>query len=176
MTGTNDKRVSSETRQQLIALLPRLRRFAYSLTGNLDEADDLIQAACERALRHLDQWQEGTELDRWMFKIIRNLRIDNLRSQQLRGESVDPHTVPEISGGNDDRLVEAQQTLEKVNQAMAALPEEQRMVLTLVSVDGLSYREAAAILEIPVGTVMSRLARARRQLYARVHGNDSRPK
>jgi len=172
MTGSNDKRVTPETRQQLLALLPRLRRFAYSLTGNLDEADDLIQAACEKALKHLDQWQVGTELDRWMFRIIRNLRIDHLRSQQLRGESVDPQTTPEVANDNDDRRIEAQQTLEKVSQAMAALPEEQRMVLILVSVDGLSYREAAEVLEIPVGTVMSRLARARRQLHALVHGSD----
>lgn len=168
----------SDTRQQLIALLPRLRRFAFSLTGNLDEADDLVQAACEKALKNMNQLTDNSTLDRWMFRIIRNLHIDQLRSQQVRGPSVDPQATPEIPARGDEPVIEARQTLDVVNQAMAALPEDQRMVLVLVSVDGLSYREAAEILEVPVGTIMSRLARARRQLYKLVHdintpGNES---
>jgi len=157
--------VTEPVEAQLIALLPRLRRFALGLTGSRDEADDLVQAACERALTRLHQWQPDTRLDSWMFRIIKTIWIDQWRSDKARGEHVDLDSVQPPTGSNGRHVTEVQNTLEAVCRAMEQLPEDQRLVLILVSVDGLSYEEAAAVLETPVGTIMSRLARARRRLH-----------
>ena len=156
--------VAEDVRQQLIALLPRLRRFALSLTGAHADADDLVQAACERALTRLHQWQPDTRLDSWMFRIIKTIWIDQWRSYQARGEQVDLDSIEPV-GSNGRHVTEVKNTLEVVCKAMEKLPDDQRLVLTLISVDGLSYEEAAAVLEVPVGTVMSRLSRARRRLH-----------
>lgn len=157
--------VADDTRQQLIALLPRLRRFALGLTGSRDEADDLVQAACERALSRLHQWQPETRLDSWMFRIVKTIWIDQWRSDKARGEHVDLDNIEPLVGSNGRHTVEVRDTLDAVCRAMQRLPDDQRLVLTLVSVDGLSYEEAATVLEVPVGTVMSRLARARCRLH-----------
>lgn len=157
--------VADDTRQQLIALLPRLRRFALGLTGSRDEADDLVQAACERALSRLHQWQPETRLDSWMFRIVKTIWIDQWRSDKARGEHVDLGNIEPLVGSNGRHTVEVRDTLDAVCRAMQRLPDDQRLVLTLVSVDGLSYEEAATVLEVPVGTVMSRLARARCRLH-----------
>lgn len=167
--------MTEDVRQQLIALLPRLRRFAYSLTGSLDAADDVLQTACERALSRSHQWQPGTRLDSWMFRIMQTVWIDWLRAQAVRGATIDLE-VAERSGATgvwSDN--EAGHTLELVIRAMQQLPEEQRIIIALISVDGLSYRETAAALDIPVGTVMSRLARARRRLYEMINSVNSGP-
>ena len=156
--------VAEDVRQQLIALLPRLRRFALSLTGAHADADDLVQAACERALTRLHQWQPDTRLDSWMFRIIKTIWIDQWRSDKARGEQVDLDGIEPI-GSNGRHVTEVKNTLEVVCKAMEKLPDDQRLVLTLISVDGLSYEEAAAVLEVPMGTVMSRLSRARRRLH-----------
>ena len=162
--------MSADPRQQMVALLPRLRRFAYALTGSLDEGDDIVQSACERALARLHQWQPGTRLDSWMFRIIQTTWIDRLRARRVRGEESDPEVLERQATGDHGRAVEHRLLLAKTQAAMAALPEDQRAVLALVSVDGLSYKEAAAVLELPIGTVMSRLARARAKLHRLVHG------
>ncbi|MGE0726278.1 MAG: sigma-70 family RNA polymerase sigma factor [Alphaproteobacteria bacterium] len=145
---------------QLIALLPRLRRFARGLARNLSDADDLVQAACERALARAHQWQPGTRFDSWMFRIVQTIWIDQMRARAVRGEAdaVDPEAQP-----TDEtvRRAEARLSLGEVQRAVARLPEEQRTVLMLVTVEGLSYKEAADSLRVPIGTVMSRLARAR---------------
>lgn len=154
-----------ELSQQIVALLPRMRRFAYSLTGSRDEGDDIVQAACERALNRLHQWQPGTRLDSWMFRIIQTTWIDRLRTRRVRGEDYAPDALEFQVGEDGRRITEARLMLKRVRQAIGQLPEDQRSVLVLVTVDGLSYREAADILEIPLGTVMSRLARARRRLH-----------
>ena len=151
--------------EELVRLVPRLRRFALGLCGSRSDADDLVQAACERALSRLHQWQPDTRLDSWMFRIIKTIWIDQWRSQKARGEHVDIDAIEPPAGSNGRHVTEARNTLEVVCRAMERLPDEQRLVLTLVSVDGLSYEEAAAVLEVPVGTVMSRLTRARRRLY-----------
>lgn len=152
---------------ELVALLPRLRRFGAGLTGSLDAADDLVQAACERALRAPERYVPGTRLDSWMFRIMQNLWIDQRRSQRRRGSSTsDPEALAALIGADGRRVTEASLTLETVWAAMDALPEEQRMVLVAVCVEGLGYAEAATLLEVPVGTVMSRLFRARRNLGA----------
>jgi RNA polymerase sigma-70 factor, ECF subfamily len=154
---------------QLIALLPRLRRFALGLTTDPDRADDLVQAGCERALARRQQWQAGTRLDSWLFRILQNLWIDQLRSPQHRTES-DEEAMNELADRDWDQDIEARLTLEQVLQAVAQLPPPMRAVLMLVCVEGQAYKEAAATLELPVGTVMSRLSRARLELHRRLHG------
>ena len=156
--------VSEHTKQQMVALLPRLRRFALALCGSMDEADDLVQAACERALSRLDQWQPGTRLDSWMFRIVQTTWIDRTRATRVRGAPVDPDDLVHLQGEDGRRTTEAALTLDTVRRRVAALPEEQRVVLVLVTVDGLSYRQAADVLGVPIGTVTSRLARARCRL------------
>jgi RNA polymerase sigma-70 factor (ECF subfamily) len=145
---------------QLIAVLPRLRRFARGLTGSAVEADDLVQAACERALARQHQFQEGTRFDSWMFRIVQTIWIDQIRSRDVRKE--DGHVAEERLGSDEPvRRVEARLALAEVRRAVDRLPPDQRAALLLVTVDGLSYKEAADVVGVPVGTIMSRLARAR---------------
>lgn len=155
----------SDLRQQIVALLPRLRRFAYSLTGSLDEADDLVQAACERALGRLDQFTPDSRLDSWMFRIVQTVWIDRTRYGARWRKVSDPQILEALA--HDARIyeqTEARHTLALVRAAIARLPEEQRLVIALVAIDGMSYQEAANTLGVPTGTVMSRLARARIKL------------
>lgn len=157
--------MSENVKTELVALIPRLRRFAWSLTGSRDEGDDLVQASCLKALGALDQYEQGTRLDAWMFRIVRTGWIDRARFRARRPGSSDLELLESLSDdGYAERKAEARMTLEKVRAAMGRLPEEQREVLSLVAVEGLSYREAADVLGAPIGTVMSRLARARARL------------
>ena len=158
--GAKDAPAHGRFGDQLIAVLPRLRRFARGLTGAAVEADDLVQAACERALARRHQFQEGTRFDSWMFRIVQTIWIDQIRARNVRREE------GEIGGerlGSDEpvRRVEARLLLGEVRRAVECLPTDQRAALLLVTVDGLSYKEAAAVVGVPVGTIMSRLARAR---------------
>lgn len=163
MTKPLDERVRAE----MVALLPRLRRFARGLAGVADQADDLVQAACERAIARIDQWTPGTRLDSWMFRIVQTIWLDERRAAKVRtgegridaAEAVDP----ELSV-NGARQMEAHLTYDAVRRVIAKLPEEQRLVIMLVCVEGQTYKEAADSLGIPIGTVMSRLARARASL------------
>jgi RNA polymerase sigma-70 factor, ECF subfamily len=158
--------VTDEIRTRMIALLPRLRRFAAVLTGNLDQADDLVQETCVRALSRVDQWQPGTRLDSWMYRIAQNLWLDRVRANRARGEIVAIDTVEAVMAGSDGRdVAESRLTLAAVNAALKKLSPDQQIVVALVCVEGASYKEAAAIMDIPIGTVMSRLARARRELH-----------
>jgi RNA polymerase sigma-70 factor (ECF subfamily) len=152
--------MSAPFSDQLIAVLPRLRRFARGLTGSAAEADDLVQAACERALSREHQFQAGTRFDSWMFRIVQTIWIDQLRARNVRAE--DPEVEEERLGSDEPvRRVEARLALEEVRRAVTRLPAEQRNALMLVTVEGLSYKEAAEVAGVPVGTIMSRLARAR---------------
>jgi RNA polymerase sigma-70 factor, ECF subfamily len=148
---------------RIVALLPRLRRFARNLTRNPHDADDVVQTALENALKKLDQWRSDARLDSWMFKIVRNAWIDELRRRGRRDSIFLAEEAGEHVGeATLDREVE----LLSVQSAMAKLPEEQRTAVSLVLVEGLPYKEAADILEIPMGTLTSRLARARQALQA----------
>ena len=159
--------VSVSVSDQLIAVLPRLRRFARGLTGSAVEADDLVQAACERALTRAHQFQEGTRFDSWMFRIVQTIWIDQLRSRDIRREEAEDQGV-HVGTDEPARRVEARLALQEVRNALHELPAEQRAALLLVTVDGLSYKEAAEVAEVPVGTIMSRLARARIALQAKL--------
>lgn len=158
--------MASEFRDQLIALLPRLRRFALALCGERETADDLVQTACVKALASAQQWQPGTRLDSWMYKIMQNHWIDQRRAVNASGGDLLPLDEPDELPGeiSFEQQVHAQMDLAQVLRALQGLPEAQRGLLALVSIEGLSYREAAAVLELPIGTVMSRLCRARNAL------------
>ena len=163
--------------EQMVALLPRLRRFAMGLTADRDRADDLVQAGFERALDKQAQWREGSRLDSWMYRIIQNLWLDQLRAQRPV-DSIDDEVGGDLArtlaelGDDWQRRLEADMTLDRVLAAMAELPVTMRSVLMLVTVEGLSYKDTAAVLEVPIGTVMSRLARARAALLAQLDDTD----
>ena len=147
--------------RDLLAILPRLRRFAASLSHDRADGDDLCQAALEKGLRARDQWQPGTRLDSWMYRIMRNLWIDEGRARQRDARTFAPEEAGADVGYAGDKAVEQAMTLSDVDRAMQALPPEQREAIALVLVEGLSYKEAAAILNIPMGTLTSRLVRGR---------------
>ena len=147
--------------QELVAALPKLRRFAFGLTGSIDEGDDLVQAACERALARRDQYKPGTRLVSWMYRIVQTVWIDRLRHRRRGPTVMDPTALADLPGGDAAAEMESRLALAEVRRAIAGLPPEQRTVLLLISEEGAAYREAAEILQLPIGTVMSRLARAR---------------
>lgn len=162
---------TDERRQAVVALLPRLRRFARTITRHREDADDLVQLAVERALLRLEQWQPGTRLDSWMFTIVKNAWIDEVRSRVRR----DAVFLPEEMGENVGQAVgdwptDRQHERMDVHKAMAQLNDDQRMVVGLVLVEGLPYKEAAEVLGVPIGTLTSRLARARESLQAILSG------
>jgi RNA polymerase sigma-70 factor (ECF subfamily) len=167
-------RLDPTVQAELVALLPRLRRFARGLAGAPDQADDLVQAACERAIARIHQWTPGTRLDSWMFRIVQTIWLDQTRAQKVRtGEGridADSPLVEAELAVDGARDIEAQITYDAVRRCMARLPDEQRAVLLLVCVDGRSYNEAADALAIPIGTVMSRLSRARAALSRMLEG------
>jgi RNA polymerase sigma-70 factor (ECF subfamily) len=150
----------------LIALLPRLRRFAHGLSGNAADADDLAQVAIERALRARDQWQAGTRLDSWLYRIVRNAWIDTARARGRQAKLILPAEAGEQAGHDPRPDMEARLDLAVVMKAMERLPDEQREAVALVLIEGFAYREAAEILGVPPGTLASRLARGRTALLA----------
>lgn len=147
--------------QDIIRLLPNLRRFAISLCRSHDQADDLVQLTAERAFAARRQFDPSTRLEPWLFRILRNAWIDMARRNASRGSQVDIADVPDAASVDGERSAEAALMLRAVDAAMKKLGEDHRMILHLVCVEELSYSEAAEVLDIPKGTVMSRLARAR---------------
>ena len=146
---------------QIAALLPRLRRFARTIAFNREDADDLVQIAVERALNRSAQWEPGTRLDSWIFRIMKNAWIDEVRSRMRRDAVFAPEEAGEHVG---DDYAEAHQQRMAIQKAISLLSEDHRIVIGLVLVDGLPYKEAAEVLEVPMGTLTSRLARAREAL------------
>ena len=148
-------------RAELVSLLPRLRRFGRAITRHREDADDLVQLAVERALLRREQWESGTRMLSWLFKIMNNAWIDEVRSRARREQIF----APEESGAHarvspmDDHL-----NALAVRSAIDRLNDEQRIAVGLVLVEGLAYKEAAEVLGVPIGTVTSRLARAREHL------------
>jgi RNA polymerase sigma-70 factor, ECF subfamily len=149
---------------RLIDLLPRLRRYAIALSRVNDVADELVQTACERALAAQSSLTEELRFDAWMFRIVRNLWYDRLRRQRSRGEEIEIGSRDDLVVVEGEAIPERRMLLAKAAAAIDRLPDDQRELLLLVCVEDVSYREAAEILDIPMGTVMSRLARARKRV------------
>ena len=163
----NTSETSQNFHEELVALLPRLRRFARNLTRNPHDADDMVQIAIEHAITRADQRRPDARLDGWMFKILRNAWIDEVRSRGRRDKIFAPEEAGEHIGSE---MIEQEVTLMSVQAAMLRLPEEQRMAVSLVLIEGLPYKEAAEVLEVPIGTLTSRLARGREALQVLLGG------
>ena len=153
---------------ELLGLVPRLRRFAQALSRDAADADDLCQASLEKALNARAQWQAGTRMDSWMYRIMRNCWIDTARSRTRAAATFLPEEAGIDIGDDGARTIEARVELGEVAAAMQRLPDEQREAVALVLVEGLAYKEAAAILDIPMGTLTSRLVRGRQALMAKL--------
>lgn len=165
--GQGDNRFRIELR----ALIPRLRRFGHAITGSAEDGDDLVQDALEKALSHEEQYREGTRLDSWMYRIMQNAWIDRRRTAARQRQVVQPMSEDIHAVSEDGRdAFEAKISLRQVREMMARLHPDERSVLALVSIDGLTYVQAAEALGIPIGTVMSRLARARSKLLQMFEG------
>jgi RNA polymerase sigma-70 factor (ECF subfamily) len=159
---------TSSFEDQLSALLSRLRRFAHALSRDPADADDLTQATVERALRSRDQWQQGTRLDSWCYRIMRNLWIDTARARTRKNSREAPEEEG-LSVGEDPReAMDAAVDLKSIMAAMSRLPDEQREIVALILVEGFGYREVSEMLGLPIGTVSSRLVRGRTALLAMV--------
>ncbi len=145
----------------IIALLPNLRRFAISLARSRDTADDLVQITVERAFAARASFDPATRLDAWLFRILRNAWIDMVRRSKTRGTEIDVADAPDAPVVDGEKTVETSLMLQSAKAAINRLPPDQRDVILLICVEELTYKEAATVLEVPIGTVMSRLARAR---------------
>jgi RNA polymerase sigma-70 factor (ECF subfamily) len=149
------------SRQEAVAAeIPRLRRYARALTGDDGEAEDLIQDTLERALARLAQWREGDSPRKWLFSILHNLHVDGLRRRSRRP----PHVGLESVGADQSAPAADGASGRDIHLALQMLSVEQREVVLLVALEGLSYADPAVVLDMPVGTVMSRLARGRERL------------
>jgi RNA polymerase sigma-70 factor, ECF subfamily len=150
----------SQTKIAIASEIPRLRRYARALSGSETEADDLVQETLTRALSHLDHWREGDSPRKWLFSILHNHFIDQVRRTARRPHhvSIDAGDVTPVDIGEDPG------TRRDLDQGLQALSVDQRQILLLVGLEGMSYAEAAQLLDVPIGTVMSRLARARERL------------
>jgi len=155
-----DKR-TKDIHQQFVVLMPRLLRFAMGLCGNRHDAEDLLQSTYDRALSRLHQWQDGTHLDRWLFRIMHTVHINTRQASYNRQLSTADNTVDLLYGGDARNEMETWISLQQTRRMITDLPSEQKTVLLLVTVEGMSYKETAEVLELPIGTVTSRLARAR---------------
>lgn len=152
---------------ELTMLLPHMRAFARSLTGDADRADDLVQDTILRALKAREQFQPDTHFRAWVFTILRNHWVSQLRRKPFLGPSLDEEGAPELGcpAGQDDVLM-----LADLRRALARMSADHREVLLLVGANGFSYEEAAAICGCAVGTVKSRVSRARRELLRDLEG------
>jgi RNA polymerase sigma factor (sigma-70 family) len=154
---------------ELVACIPRLRRYARALMADFAGADDLVQDTMERAWRRLASWRRGAAMRPWLFGIMHNLHVDRLRKAGLTTVELDEDT-PQPAAAVHDGL-----ELRDLQAALAALPPAQREVLLLVALEEMSYEEVALTLAIPLGTVMSRLSRAREKLRAAMEGRPVAP-
>jgi RNA polymerase sigma factor (sigma-70 family) len=145
---------------RLIACIPRLRRYARALTGERAGADDLVQDTMERGWLKLSSWRRGTDMRAWLFGIMHNLHVDQTRRPALATVALDEDTpLPSSGSSESDRL-----ELRDMESALALLPADQREILLLIALEEMTYEEVAATLDIPLGTVMSRLSRGRERL------------
>ena len=159
----------------ILTEIPRLRRYAYVLLRDQVAADDLVQDSLERALSRQNLFQPGTNLRAWLFTIMHNLHVNAV----IKARRASPASNTDDIADSHRCAVEPSQSdhlmLRDMERALGALSEEQRSVVLLVGVEGLSYAETAAVLDVPVGTVMSRLARGRNRLRSLMNGEDLDP-
>ena len=155
---------------ELAQLFPRLRRFAHTLSRHGADADDLTQATIERALRSRDQWQPGTRLDSWLYRIMRNLWIDTVRARVRKERHEAPEGEAQSVGEDPREAIDASLELKRAMAAMERLPDEQREVVALILIEGFGYREVSEMLDLPIGTVSSRLVRGRTALLEMLGG------
>lgn len=158
----DDGSVVTDVEELITQQIPKLRRYARALLGDPARADDLVQETLLRALSRRHLWKPGTDMRAWMFTILHNLHVNNQRRRFVRGEyqdSFDDHPEPSVPSTQDHGL-----EIRDLAKALQMLPEAQRQVLLLVSLEGMDYKRVASVLEIPVGTVMSRLHRGRESL------------
>jgi RNA polymerase sigma-70 factor, ECF subfamily len=153
--------LSDELRAGLLKAIPHLRAFAISLTGKVDQADDLVQEAILRGLSHLDSFTPGTDLQAWLFTILRNLFYTSLRKRRREVEDPDGMMAGMLSAPPEQH---GRLDLDDLRTALGRLSVEQREALLLVGAEGMSYEEAAAICEVNIGTIKSRINRARTRL------------
>lgn len=160
--------MSDEFQRELIANIPHLRAFARFVTQNADQANDLVQDTIVRALRAQHQFTPGTNFKAWTFTILRNLHVNNLRRQRLKFDSIEDGALDYFAVQPNQ---EARLEFQELKRGMAKLSREHREVLILVGASGFSYEEAAAICHCAVGTIKSRLSRARHELYRTLVGS-----
>lgn len=153
------------TRPDLIEHLPRLRRYARALTGEMTRADDLVQDTLERALIKIDLWQPGSDLRAWLFTLMHNLFVNQIRSRRPPESALDDALDIPVSGGQMEAL-----GARDIHAALARLPDQQREIMLLIGLEQFSYDEAARVIGVPVGTVMSRLSRARERMRQMLAG------
>jgi RNA polymerase sigma-70 factor, ECF subfamily len=142
--------------------IPRLRRYAGALTRNIERADDLVQDTLVRALAKQHLWQAGTNLRAWLFTLMHNQNVNNVRRGVHQGQNIDVEVMSNVLAATTDPTASRQ--LYELNRALSQLAQEQRQTILLVGLEEFSYEETAAILNVPVGTVRSRLSRGRDQL------------
>lgn len=166
ISGTVGVRIGQtmdEKRGAILAELPRLRRYARALMHDRDRADDLVQDCVEKALTRIDGWQNGDNPRRWLFTIMHNVFVDEVRKVKRRGETVDIETAAGAALVTAPSQLESLATRE-VLEALQAIDPDRRSALVLVAVEGMTYAEAATVLGVPAGTVMSRISRGRDDL------------
>ncbi len=152
--------------QTIAPHIPRLRRYARALAGDQHAADDLVQDTLERAINKHHLWRPGSDLRAWLFAIMHNVFVNQLRARAAHPESaLDEDDLPAVPSAQGERL-----EIRDLEGALALLPAEQREIVLLVGLEQLSYAEAAKALDIPIGTVMSRLFRGRERLRALLTG------
>jgi RNA polymerase sigma-70 factor (ECF subfamily) len=156
--------LQDQVRKGVAQLLPRLRRFGLALTGSREDGDDVVQGAVANALSRPNLWTPGVRLDGWLFTMMQDLWRDEVRRRRTSGTKAAATVAGTDKSVDGRRVTETLLMLAQTRERFARLPDEQRMALALVVIEGMSYRDAAEQLDIPVGTLMSRLSRAREAL------------
>lgn len=161
------KKDSGLVKKEVLAVMPDLRRFAISVAGNVADGDDLLQSTVERVL------SKGVPFDadmkKWVFRVCKNLWIDQYRAAQTRNRAVADIRMEYNESLDGEQTAHSKMILKNALNLISSLPEDQRMVMTLIAIDGYSYKDAADILDTPIGTIMSRLSRARKSLSAQMN-------
>ncbi len=150
---------------RIVELIPRLRRYARALVSDRARADDLVQDTLERAWNKFHHWRPGSDLRAWLFTVMHNVHVNQVRASRDHAMLDDEGPEMAVAGVQGASL-----EIRDLERALAVLPPEQREVLLLIALEDMSYAEVATMLDIPIGTVMSRLSRAREKLRALMHG------